>query len=102
MIIKAKITAIEHFCFCCSFYVKFCEIVFLKDVWYNIQNGYIKNICGGIYMSTIENVNSEKVFKYFDEICAVPHGSGDMDRIAIYMLDADGQEVFINKFGQLY
>ena len=30
---------------------------------------------------------SEQVFKYFGEICAIPHGSGNMEKIADYCVD---------------
>lgn len=32
----------------------------------------------------LENLEPARVFKYFEEICAIPHGSGDMDKIADY------------------
>lgn len=32
----------------------------------------------------LENLRSQRVFKYFEEICQIPHGSGDMERIADY------------------
>lgn len=38
-------------------------------------------------MSTIANFDPERIFKYFEEICAIPHGSGNMDKIAEYCMD---------------
>lgn len=35
----------------------------------------------------LENLNPQRVFKYFEEICNIPHGSGDMKRIADYCVN---------------
>lgn len=35
-------------------------------------------------MSKLEKLKPQRVFKYFEEICNIPHGSGDMIRIADY------------------
>lgn len=35
-------------------------------------------------MGILSELNPKEVFKYFEEICAIPHGSGDMDRISAY------------------
>lgn len=35
----------------------------------------------------LENLRPQRVFKYFEEICSIPHGSGDMERIADYCVD---------------
>ncbi|MBE7015375.1 MAG: aminoacyl-histidine dipeptidase [Ruminococcaceae bacterium] len=35
-------------------------------------------------MGILSKAEPYEVFKYFEEICAVPHGSGDMDKIAEY------------------
>ena len=35
-------------------------------------------------MNKIEALEPQKVFKYFKEICAIPHGSGNMDKISEY------------------
>ncbi|MBR2878691.1 MAG: aminoacyl-histidine dipeptidase [Clostridia bacterium] len=32
----------------------------------------------------MENLKPERVFKYFREICAIPHGSGNMEKISAY------------------
>ena len=32
----------------------------------------------------MENLKPDRVFKYFEEICAIPHGSGDMEKISSY------------------
>ncbi len=32
----------------------------------------------------MENLKPEKVFKYFEEICSIPHGSGNMEKISTY------------------
>ena len=34
-----------------------------------------------------DNLKPQRVFKYFEEICAIPHGSGNMDKIAEYCMD---------------
>ncbi len=38
-------------------------------------------------MSDISNLNPQAVFKYFQEICTIPHGSGDMSAIADYCVN---------------
>lgn len=38
-------------------------------------------------MGKLQNLKPYKVFKYFEEICAIPHGSGDMDKISKYCID---------------
>ena len=35
-------------------------------------------------MGKLTGLKPETVFKYFEEICAIPHGSGDMEKIADY------------------
>lgn len=35
-------------------------------------------------MSILTNLEPQSVFKHFEEICAIPHGSGDMDKISAY------------------
>lgn len=35
----------------------------------------------------LENVKPQRVFKYFEDICGIPHGSGDMDKIADYCVE---------------
>lgn len=35
-------------------------------------------------MSVISNLEPKRVMKYFEDICAIPHGSGNSDRIAQY------------------
>lgn len=37
-------------------------------------------------MNKIEALEPKKVFKYFKEICAIPHGSGNMEKIAEYCI----------------
>ena len=36
---------------------------------------------------TYEQLKKEPVFKYFDEISKIPHGSGNMQKITQYCLD---------------
>lgn len=38
-------------------------------------------------MSVVENLSPEKVFYYFGEICKIPHGSGNVDRLSDYLAD---------------
>lgn len=38
-------------------------------------------------MSKLKSLEPERVFKYFEEICALPHGSEDTDAIAGYCMD---------------
>ena len=33
------------------------------------------------------NIKYENIFKYFNEICKIPHGSGDMEKISAYCMD---------------
>lgn len=35
----------------------------------------------------LENLRPQRVFKYFEEICSIPHGSGDMEKIADYCVE---------------
>lgn len=35
----------------------------------------------------LNNLQPDRVMKYFEDICAIPHGSGDTDRIAEYCMD---------------
>lgn len=36
-------------------------------------------------MRVLENLKPEKVFYYFEEICSIPHGSGNLDKISSYL-----------------
>ncbi len=36
---------------------------------------------------SIANINPERIFKYFEEICSIPRGSGNMEQIASYCVD---------------
>ncbi|MBR3809355.1 MAG: aminoacyl-histidine dipeptidase [Clostridia bacterium] len=38
-------------------------------------------------MSQLKNIQPERVFYYFEEITKIPHGSGDMDKIASFCVD---------------
>lgn len=38
-------------------------------------------------MSVLENLQPKSVFKYFEEICQIPHGSGNMEKISQYCVD---------------
>ncbi len=38
-------------------------------------------------MSVLSEINPKRVFKYFEEICAVPHGSGDCGKISEYCVN---------------
>ena len=38
-------------------------------------------------MRVLENCEPKRVMYYFEEICAIPHGSGDMVRISNYLVD---------------
>ena len=38
-------------------------------------------------MRKTANLRPEKVFAFFEELCAIPHGSGDMKRIAGYCVE---------------
>jgi dipeptidase D len=35
----------------------------------------------------LENLEPKKVFKFFEEICSIPHGSGNLDKISSYLED---------------
>lgn len=37
--------------------------------------------------NSIYNLKPERVFKYFDDICKIPHGSGNLDGIVTYLVD---------------
>lgn len=36
-------------------------------------------------MNVLENLEPKAVFHYFEEICQIPHGSGNMDKISSYL-----------------
>ena len=36
-------------------------------------------------MRVLEGLKPEKVFYYFEEICSIPHGSGNLDKISSYL-----------------
>lgn len=38
-------------------------------------------------MRVLEGLKPEKVFYYFEEICNIPHGSGNLDKISSYLAD---------------
>lgn len=38
-------------------------------------------------MRVLEGLKPEKVFYYFEEICSIPHGSGNLDKISSYLAD---------------
>ncbi|MDD3414301.1 MAG: aminoacyl-histidine dipeptidase [Lachnospiraceae bacterium] len=38
-------------------------------------------------MSVCKGYQPEKVFQYFEEICQIPHGSGNLDEISQYLVD---------------
>ncbi len=38
-------------------------------------------------MSALEGLQPQKVFYYFEKICQIPHGSGNMEQISNYLLD---------------
>lgn len=45
-------------------------------------------------MRVLEGIQPERVFYYFEELCAIPHGSGDMQKISDYCVAfADRQEL---------
>lgn len=35
----------------------------------------------------LDNLEPKKVFQYFEEICSIPHGSGNVDAISDYLVD---------------
>ena len=38
-------------------------------------------------MSVLGNLEPKSVFGYFEDICSIPHGSGNMDKISQYCED---------------
>ena len=43
-----------------------------------------ENYCLGETMGKLKKLRPERVFYYFEEICAIPHGSGDTEKISDY------------------
>jgi dipeptidase D len=41
--------------------------------------------CGRLDMRVLENLEPKKVFYYFEDICNIPHGSGNLDGISSYL-----------------
>lgn len=37
-------------------------------------------------MSILENLEPKKVFQYFEEVCSIPHGSGNVEQISNYLV----------------
>ncbi len=37
-------------------------------------------------MESLLKIDSKQIFKYFEEICSIPHGSGNMEKISEYVL----------------
>lgn len=37
-------------------------------------------------MSVLSELRPREVFRFFEEICAIPHGSGNVDRISDYLV----------------
>lgn len=38
-------------------------------------------------MGVLDNYEPKQVFKYFEEICGIPHGSGNVDKISEYLVN---------------
>ena len=38
-------------------------------------------------MGVLSNLETKSVFHFFEEICQIPHGSRNMDKISQYMVD---------------
>jgi len=38
-------------------------------------------------MSVLGELQPNKVFKYFEEICSIPHGSRNLQQISDYLVD---------------
>lgn len=38
-------------------------------------------------MKVLENIKPVRVFEYFEEICSIPHGSGNVDKISEYLVE---------------
>lgn len=47
-------------------------------------------------MGVLQNYNPKNVMKYFEEICAIPHGSGNTDAIADYLVKFANDHGFWN------
>lgn len=45
-----------------------------------------KNNFGGAAMAVLENYEPKRVFHYFEEICKIPHGSGNTKQISDYLV----------------
>lgn len=47
-------------------------------------------------MSVLSNIKPENVFHYFEEMCAIPHGSGNVSQISDYLKEfADERGLFV-------
>lgn len=48
----------------------------------------IEFILKGLFdMGVLSGLQPEAVFKYFEEICSIPHGSGNVEKISNYLVD---------------
>lgn len=55
-------------------------------------------------MSVINNIEPKQVFRFFEEICAIPHGSSDTKQISDYLVqfaDERGLRVIQDKLGNV-
>lgn len=46
-------------------------------------------------MAVLENLKPERVFYYFEEICNIPHGSGNTKQIVITLLSLQRKKNFV-------
>ena len=54
-------------------------------------------------LSIPEYKSAERVFHYFEEISKIPHGSGETDKIAEYLVNfANDCVYFINRYARLF
>lgn len=47
----------------------------------------MKEIGANIVMGVLSNLEPKNVFYYFEEICKIPHGSGNVEQISNYLLE---------------
>ena len=49
-------------------------------------NMSVELIKGGYKMGVLSNIEPYEVFRFFEEICGIPHGSSDTKRISDYLV----------------
>ena len=53
-------------------------------MWYNKYISFVNG--GNLKMNKLSSLEPKKVFEFFEKICSIPHGSGDMEKINNFLV----------------